>query len=239
MIRPLLLTLLLGASAAAHAGLLYSQAPIEPNVGYAWTSQHRLNDGGWLTHDDFTLAGNASVQRVTWRGIYLTNDAAGQAMDGSPNTDSWTVKFSADSAGAPGSALHTTTVAAGQVTRSESPDVGYFGSLPVKVYDFSLDLADDFDALGGTPYWMSVESTVGTGAWLPAFVWTMGAGDAASRAYQERLAADHSVAYAGERAGNRAFALYGDEARELPEPASLGLALMAVTALGVARRRAR
>ena len=238
MIRPLMLALALCASSFAHAAPLYVQAPVEPNVGYAWNSQHRVNDGGWLAHDDFTLASNASVQRVTWRGIYLTVNDAGQTIDGSPNTDTWTLKFSSDNAGTPGAALYASTVAAAQVTRTESGDVGYFGALPVKVYDFALDLTSDFDALAGTHYWLSLESTVGPSGWYPAFAWTMGEGAADATSYQQRLAADHSVSFGTERAGNRAFALFG-EARDLPEPASLALVALAMLAMGMTRRRAR
>ena len=235
MIRPLLLSLALGASSLAHADLLYAQDPVGPNVGYAWTSQHRLNDGGWLASDDFTLAQGANVQRVTWRGIYLTNNDAGATIDGSPNTDSWTVTFSSDSAGAPGGALFTRTVDAAQVTRTESPDVGYFGNLPVKVYDFSMDLAGGFDVLAGTHYWMSVESTVGPGGWWPLFAWTMGQGDAAATSYQQHLTAAHDADFGTGRAANRAFALYG-QTHDLPEPASLALTLLAIAA-GIAVRR--
>lgn len=237
-IRPPLLALSLAACSLAQAAPLYVQEPVGPNVGYAWTSQYRAGDGGWRAHDDFTLASNASVQRVTWRGIYLTVNDANQTIDGTPNTDTWTLRFSSDNGGAPGGELYAATVAAAQVTRTEAADVGYFGSLPVKVYDFSMDLASDFDVLAGTHYWLSLQSSVSASGWLPLFAWTMGEGGADATSYQQALNPDGSLGGAAERAGNRAFALHG-EVHDLPEPASFGLALLGLASLGLARRKAR
>jgi hypothetical protein len=237
-IRPPLLALSLLASSLVQAEPLYVQAPVGPNVGYAWTSHYRAGDGGWRAHDDFVLDQGASVQRVTWRGIYLTVNDANQTIDGTPNTDTWTLRFSSDAGGAPGSTLYTATMAAAQVQRVESADVGYFGSLPVKVYDFSMDLASDFDVQAGTHYWLSLQSSVSASGWLPLFAWTMGEGTADAGSYQQLLAGDGSLGGGAERAGNRAFALHG-EVHELPEPASLGLALAALASLGLARRKPR
>lgn len=227
--RPLALCLTLAIAQTAMAAPVYEQKPIAgSNVGYTWTSQFNSASSGWQTHDNFTLGADASISRVTWRGVYL---AAG-GTDGAPNTSNWTIEFRTDDGGTPGALAFSKTFDSGAVYRSNVAGGGYFGANPVEVYDFDLALGSAFAADAGTQYWFSVRSNAD--AFLPLFGWTMGdPWTGAETSYQTSFSNGSATGNYADRAGNRAFALY-----DVPEPQALGLAGLALLA-AFGRRRQR
>lgn len=215
--------------ACAHAAPVYEQAPaVQPSTG--WTSHQGVGQGGFQTFDDFSLGSDTAIQRVTWRGTYLTADNNG-LHGASPNTDSWTVEFWSGNAAGPSTRLFSQSYAAADVQRSAAGSSPFAGS-QIDLFDFAIDLGTDFDADANVQYWFSVRSNAAS--FSPFFSWTNS--DAAGDTYQTLNDAQGNTVADFVRGGSRAFALYNN----VPEPASLALvmaALLAAPAFG-ARRRA-
>lgn len=226
------LALLLLASFSIHAvaAPVYEQAPVAgPNVGAVWTSHFNSSNSGWQAQDDFSLGANAAISRVTWRGIYLTNQAP-CCGNGAPNTNSWTVEFRQDDGGTPGALAFSKTFADSAVHRSNATD-GVFAGNSVDVYDFDLALGSAFAAEAGTNYWFSVRSNAD--GFSPFFGWTMaGPYEAGDVTFQNSYANGVVTGTFAERGGDRAFALY-----DVPEPTALALAGVGLLAAGSRRKR--
>lgn len=215
------------AAGTAQAAIVYQQAPAAaPSTG--WTSQVGIGQGGYQTFDDFTVATAATVDRVSWRGTYLTADAGG-LHGAAPNTGAWTVEFWSGNAAGPLTQLYSQDYSVDLVTRT-GVGTSPFGGSTIDVYDFSLDLALDFDVVAGQQYWFSVISK--SGSFSPFFSWTNA--DGPGNAYQRMYDGSGRVLANFVRGGDRAFTL---EAATVPEPTSLALLAGALLAGGLASKR--
>ena len=219
------------AATAAHAAPVFEQASAA-NTTSAWTS-HVTPSGGYQTFEDFKLGSTAHIDSVSWRGTYF--DIGNGALDGgAPNTNSWRVEFWKGDASGPTTQLFSQTYAASAASRSPAGS-GNFATKPFDLYDFTLDLGADFEALAGETYWFSVVSEAGN--FNPLFSWTNS--DEPGNALQHQLDGNGNVQATLVRGGNRAFALHASNT--VPEPASLSLvagALLLGCAWSVRRRRA-
>ena len=217
-ITPLALLLAASLSFSATAAPVYEQAPVAgSNVGYTWASQFNGSQSGAQTYDDFSLGQAAQINRVTWRGVYLTGNAQGQCcVNGAANSDSWTVEFYTDAGGTPGALAYGHSVAAAQVHRQVGS--GFWGGEAVDVFDFDLLLGSQFNAAAGTQYWFSVRSDAASSD--PHFSWSMAGPYNTGDTSFQRGYTNGNLSWAGTtRPGDRAFALH-----EVPEPTGLALA---------------
>lgn len=214
--------------ACAHAAPVYEQAPAgTPSTG--WTSQLGTGQGGYQTFDDFTLGSDASINRVTWRGTYLTADAGG-LHGAAPNTGSWTVEFWSGNAAGPSTRLFTHDYALAETQRTSAGSAP-FGAGSIDLYDFAIDLGTDFDADANVQYWFSVRSNAAT--FSPFFSWTNA--DGPGNAFQKMFDGNGNTLGNFVRGGDRAFALQNN----VPEPASLALVMGALLAVPAVRARRR
>lgn len=147
--------------------------------------------------------------------------------DAPPNTTDWSIRFSADNAGFPGTTLLSAIPPAAQVTR-QAVGTGLFnGTNTVTVYEFTASLPT-FNAAANTPYWFSTLSRATD--FSPLFSWIQGiGGDGLSfqTAFTAGIVTDSFV-----RDGDRAFSL-----SQVPEPATTLLLGAGLAALALLRRR--
>jgi hypothetical protein len=228
-------SLCLGLAQLAGAAIVYQQptfwAGNGTNVGTGWTSHSDATVTGFRTFDDFSLASDATINEVSWWGIYL-NDA--DLTDAPANTADWFIRFSADNGGIAGGTLASETLSAAQVS-VQAVGVGIFptATLPdntVTVYRFTAPFEPGFNAASGITYWFSPRSQAPD--FSPLFSWiegTGGNGSSFQTHFTNRIVDDAFV-----RDGDRAFTL-----SSVPEPATPLLLGASLAALALLRRRPR
>jgi hypothetical protein len=202
------MVLTLMATAPVHATVLYNQ-PYD-GTGILYASQNDTNVGGFgnfaTTYDNFTLASNSTITDVAWTGGYWGGSPA--AISG------FTIGFYSDNAGVPGALLLSDAF-------SGNGNENLFAS-PIATYSTTLGTA--FSAAGGTPYWMSIQATIGL---PPQWGWAEGTGGNGN-AYEVFRGTG------GATFSDMAFTLSGST---VPEPVTFLLAGSALLLLGSVRRR--
>jgi hypothetical protein len=207
------------ASGQARAGtLLYAQAVIPDDTG--------IGPGGLLAvgsscpfnnsaAEDFTLAANASITRITWEGVYF-----GAASDFPGVDNNFHVTFYEDN----GSGNVATIVAdfpSVAVSKALHPRPPIFGTNPVYTYDATLPAP--VPATGGQRYWLSINGDP-TGPAGPVFGWAASPeGNAAKIPGNDQPLQTDSITcaslpatsytpggVAGDQDADLAFALYSD-----------------------------
>jgi hypothetical protein len=210
---------------ASNATIVYLQPTLwagnGTDVGSSWTSHTDPSITGFRTNDDFSVGSAATIDEVTWWGIYIHTDLT----NASPNTTDWSIRFQADNAGVPGAILASETLPAAQVTR-QLVGTGIVVGNTVDVYQFTAPFPN-FSAAAGITYWFSTLSRGPT--FDPLFSWIEGTGGNGT-SFQTQFA-NGVVTDTFIREGDRAFAL-----SQLPEPSTLVLIGAGLAAL-VSRRR--
>lgn len=232
-----LVTLAAGATAPAHAALIYQQPPQFPGTFNALTSQNQASGADFQAYDNFTLGTTTTIGALTWQGFYWNPN--GQAFNpAAPNTTQFEIGFFQDNLGVPGnligSAIVLTSLKTAVVgTTSFGPDLN--GQLDtVRIMNFSANLSSSFTASAGTKYWLSIVSFAS--GYPPEWLWTSGTGgDGISAQLQ------YSTNLINQKSGDRAYSLYtsslGQPPPGIPEPATVVLAVLGAVGLFRTRRR--
>jgi hypothetical protein len=190
--------------------VLYSQLPSNSDYSYASQNDTVGGFGNFATvYDNFTLAADATVTGVDWRGLFFNPNQHA-------NITAFTINFWADAANAPGALLSSTVV----IGNASEALVG--GSL----YDYSAAVAN-FAASGGVQYWLSITPDLG---YPPQWGWTVSA-PADGLAYQDFLG--DRVAHQDDHV----FTLHGRSASVPDSGATLALFGLALGTLAFLRRR--
>jgi hypothetical protein len=194
----------------AAAGVVFDQLP-GPGSNSLYSSSTLNAFGGtpgYRSADDFALGSGASVTEVTWWGS--------QNLGGS----NFTFTFYDSSAGEPGAILLTTT--GSLVTSTVSTGSGWD---PVSMYTSILDTP--FTAAAGTTYWLSIFNAAADASWL----W-LTANDPGNGLVQAVLG---NTSWNHNASGNLAFQLA--DIKQVPEPASVPMVILALALLLVGRGR--
>jgi hypothetical protein len=189
---------------SAHAEIIYDNGASLSQGGLLSTVDTR-----WLASDNFVLeAGSTTLADIHWWGYY--------AEDVIP-TDSFTAFIYSDSAGEPGTVLHTFTA---PVVRTDTGDLT-FGEFPE--FEYHMDV-DPVELTAGTTYWLAIQNDVDCN-WFWSIT-EFETGDAHSKL-------QHWV----NQEVDLAFHLTGPgpDSSIIPEPASLSL--MGMGLVGFALRR--
>ena len=200
----------------AGAETLYNQPFAETANGGYWASTL----GGYLQHDSFTLATDATVSSVGWYGVDL-NELVGWTPI---NPTSFTLSIAADDgSGAPGEVLSFSTIGAS----AGATDTGQ-QLLGLTLYHYTGTLETAFHASAGTTYWLGVSDPTDNGNWF----WASGAGPDGNH-----VGVIGGVPDVYE--DDMSFSLDGTISA-VPEPSTVALfALGAIGLFGVRARRAR
>jgi hypothetical protein len=223
--------------AGSRAEVLYSQPFF---LSSARISDYGTTDAtGFRMYDDFTLASDARVERVTFLGLWL-GPAGSDLAAPSPDPSSWEFGFFADAAGQPGASLSVQTVTPAAVSTTYLGNTTFnFGNgdlRQVNIYSMAATLPSAFLATGGTKYWFSPFTLSPT--LLPAFSWlgdnpNAPVGD--SRSIQRVIGPGGAVTQTIEVGQDRGLLLEGST---VPEPATMALVGVGAAFL-LARRRRR
>lgn len=231
----LALAALLTCATQARAAVIYGTTAINESPR---TSDYGTASGsGWRSFDNFSSASSASVERVSWRGLWFADLQPTPAP--SPVVDTWEVAFRASSGGVPGAVLWSQNIAAASVASTFQGNgvLNANGAYNVSFYDYALDLPALFNIAAGEEYWISVTAIAANVN--PAFA-ILGATGGDGSSYQQLLGANMSVTQSFVRARDRAFTIEGTLL--VPEPGTLalgGIALAAMAGVGLRRRPAR
>jgi len=206
---------------AASLGTAHAQATVytQPYDGTSslFASQNDTSGGFGnfaTTYDNFTLAASTSVTEADWVGGYF--NPATQAP-----ISQFTVTFWSDSAGQPGSALTTETIA-GTATETFVSNDGNSA-----VYSYAATLPTAFTATAGTQYWMSVVPDVG---FPPQWGWASGTGGDGA-AVQDFFGGRSTLA------ADMAFTLKGSSVPEASSMIGLGSLVLGGGLLVLRRRK--
>ncbi|KQW45508.1 MULTISPECIES: PEP-CTERM sorting domain-containing protein [unclassified Roseateles] len=215
---------------SASAALIYGTSAIGASPR---TSDYgTVSGGGFRTFDNFTSASGASVERVSWRGLWFGNTTPAPAP--APLVDTWEIAFHASGGGAPGAVLWSQNIAPASVgaTFAGTGVLNAGGSYNVSLYDYVLDLPAVFNLAAGTEYWISVTAIADD--FNPAFA-ILGATGGDDASYQQTLGAGMAVVSGQSVARDRAFRIEGTFT--VPEPGTLALGGIALAALAGLRGR--
>lgn len=224
-------------ASAVPAGAAVVYAPTAISASPRTSDYGTVTGGGFRTFDNFSVAGGAAIERLSWRGIWFGDTTPAPAPD--PVVDNWLVAFHASTGGVPGAVLWSQNIAAADVvaTFRGTGVLTVVESYNAKFYDYALDLPSVFNALAGEEYWVSVMAIADT--FNPVFA-ILGATGGDDSSYQQLLGANMAVNSAGNVARDRAFTIEGT-LFAVPEPGTLalcGIALAVLARRGAARRRA-
>lgn len=220
------------ATTASATSIVYEQAPLALANQSPFTSQFfpACNCFGFNVFDNFILAGDASITRVGWSGIYfdsldLTNNPP------TPNALGFGIDFFTDNAGLPGTQIYSATFAPSAVNETATGNFSFTltgTTVPSTLYSYVVDLPAVFAATAGTPYWMRIyESANFPAPGVAQWGWARGQpGDNRSLQYAPSgdLFSTSSI--------DRAFSL-----SEVPEPGTLLLLGSGLGALFLWHRR--
>jgi len=204
--RAVALVLASTISAGASAATLYDQSYDGSSALVASQNDTGGGNGNFATvYDNFKLAGGGNITGLSFTGGYFNPGPPG-------NITAFTVKFYADNAGQPGSAVSTTSI---------SGNGGESCGGAICTYSLALNFA----AAAGTQYWLSIVPDV---AFPPQWGWATG-NNGDSLAYQDFFGSRTALT------ADTAFTLTGTTA--VPEPATWALMLGGFGLAGAALRR--
>lgn len=215
---------------SASAALIYGTTAI--GASPRSSDYGTVSGSGFRTFDNFTSASGASIERVSWRGLWF-GDATPAAAP-APLVDTWEIAFHASSGGTPGAVLWSQSIAAASVgaTFAGAGVLNAGSTYNVNFYDYALDLPAVFNILAGAEYWISVTAIADN--FNPTFA-ILGATGGDDLSYQQQLGAGMGVISAQSVARDRAFRIEGTLA--VPEPGTLALGVIALAALAGLRGR--
>jgi hypothetical protein len=208
----------LAFTSTAHADVTVFNQPF--SIAGSDTSQNDTRPGGLgnydTAYDDFSLAGGASIDKVTWVGAYFNGNPGG--------VTGFTVNFYANNGGVPGSLLETVPIAGNAGETGLGLDT--FGN---SMFNYSATLPQPFAASAGTPYWMSVVADLPMDVnFHPQWGWEQGTGGNGT-AYQTGPAFGFALT------NDLAFSLVSSAT---PEPGSVALMVgMGLSGVVCFRRR--
>jgi hypothetical protein len=216
--------LLLGGNALRADFLLYNQNSNFPVSGAngVWLSQFDTAppaDGGLgflgQVYDDFALAKNGVVYRVTWQGGYFEPASAGTPPT---NNLTFTINFyNSNASGGLGSLLATRVVPnnAGESLVGLEAGSGGDGNL---IFNYAADIAP-VSLTGGNTYWLSIMADLnfGNNTTVGAWGWHTGVGGNGT-ALQDYIPPDGPEVFGSTVPSDMAFSL-----QTAPEPASISL----------------
>jgi hypothetical protein len=144
--KPVMAAAALLFTVGANGATIYASTPVVTEANFAIPNLLHVAAG-------FTLSSGDTVRSITWQGAYGSGDPP-------PVTDSFTVVFYADSAGAVGSILGSFALG-GPLSRI---DTGLDASGDGDVYEFVSNLGPGMSLAAGS-YWIEIKAAPSTPQW--------------------------------------------------------------------------